>query len=268
MKIERESSIALYVQIADRLARDIAEGRYKPFERLPSEPALMARFGVSRVTVRQALALLARQGLVSAKQGKGTFVGGPVVRHELQDLRGFYDALVTKGHTPETRLLKFEPVQAPASIELALGAAGREVMFLQRVYSLQGQPFALASAWLPPAAARVSWDEASRNPIYSILEELLGLRVTRAEVSILARTAEPEEAKLLELPANSPVLVMERVSYSAEGAALECSRFSIRPESYRFSLSVQGPFAITRKIQEVVPPSRGPERVSQRSRKK
>lgn len=267
MKVERDSSIALYVQVADRLARDIAEGRYKPFERLPSEQALMKRFAVSRVTVRLALALLARQGLISAKQGKGTFVGGPVVRHDLQDLRGFYDALVTKGHTPQTRLLRFEPVQAPAPIELVLGAAGREVMCLQRVYSLHGHPFALARAWLPPAAARVSWDEASRNPIYSILEELLGLRVTRAEVSILARAAEPEEAKLLELPASSSVLVMERVSYCAEGAALECSRFSIRPENYRFSLSVQGPFAITRKIQEVVLPTRGLQKTASHRKK-
>ncbi|MEW5708185.1 MAG: GntR family transcriptional regulator [Pseudomonadota bacterium] len=267
MKIERESSVALYVQIADRLARDIAEGRYKPFQRLPSEQSLMERFGVSRVTVREAIALLARQGLVVAKQGKGTFVGGPVVHHELQELRGFYDALVIKGHTPQTRLLKFEPVQAPAPIELALGAAGREVMFLRRVYSLHGHPFALASAWLPPAAAQVSWDQASRHPIYSILEELLGLRVTRAEVSILARTAEAEEAELLALPERSPVLVMERVSYSAEGAALECSRFSIRPENYRFSLSVQGPLAITRKIQEVAP-ARPTSSASQHRRKK
>lgn len=256
MKIERESSVPLYVQIADRLARDIAEGRYKAFERLPTEHELMERYRVSRITVRQAIAQLIRQGLAVSKQGKGTFVAGPVVQHELEELKGFYDTLVGQGHTPQTRLLEFGPAQTPANIELLLGAAGQKAVYLKRVYSLQGRPFALARAWLPPAAQRVSWDEAARNPLYAILQNLLGFKVVRAEVSIVARQADPEESELLALQPASPVLVMERASYSNAGEVLEVSRFSIRPENYRFRLSVQGPLAITRQIQELTAPGR------------
>ncbi len=263
MKIRRESNVALYVQIAASLARDIAERRYQPFDRLPTEHALMERFGVSRITVRQAIARLIFQGLAVAKQGKGTFVAGPVVQHELEELKGFYDTLVGQGHTPQTRLLALGPREAPSDIELMLGVkgkAGAQAMYLQRGYSLQGHPFALARAWLTPAALRISWDEAERHPLYAILKDLLGLRVARAEVAILAREADGEEADLLALTPASPVLVMERVSFSASGQALEVSRFSIRPENYRFRLSVQGPLAITRQIEQVAgarPPEDG-----------
>ncbi len=251
MDIERKSSVALYVQIAGRVAQDIRRRRYRPFERLPSEQRLVARYRVSRVTVRQALALLRRQGLVIAKQGKGTFVAGPVMRHELEGLRGFYDALVGQGLSPQTRLLEYRPGTAPKEVAARLGADGNEPVHLKRLYSVEGHPFALIDAWLAPGARKASWEEAERHPIYSILENLLRAPVARAEVSIFARGADAEETRLLELPEASAVLVMERVSYGKAGRALECSRFSIRPENYRFGLEVHGPLAITRMIREV-----------------
>ncbi|MBU1360566.1 MAG: GntR family transcriptional regulator [Gammaproteobacteria bacterium] len=249
-KLNRHHSVALYVQIADRLAKEIAEKRYKVFERLPTEHELMARLGVSRITVRQAIARLVSQGLVVSKQGKGTFVAGPVVHHELEELKGFYDTLVGQGHTPQTQLLAFGPLPAPPDIEQLLGAPQPSAMFLKRLYSLEGRPFAMVRAWLPSAAQSVSWDDAVRHPLYAILRDLLGLPVARAEVGIVARQADDEEARLLELEPSSPVLVMERMSLSKDGRALEISRFSIRPENYRFRLSVQGPLAITSQIQE------------------
>jgi len=259
-KLRRHSHVAMYVQIADSIARDIAERRYRPLDRLPTERALMERFAVSRITVRQAIARLIFQGLAVAKQGKGTFVAGPVVQHELEELQGFYDALVKQGHVPRTRLLELGPRAAPSDVELMLGVKGKSApraVYLKRSYFLQGRPFALARAWLPPAARRVSWDEAETHPLYAILQDLLGRRVARAEVSIVARDADGEEADVLDLAPASPVLVMERVSYGARGEALEISRFSIRPENYRFRMSVQGPLAITRHIEEVGRPSRG-----------
>ncbi len=251
MKLNRDSSVALYIQIAEALARDIGRMRFKAFDRLPSESELMARYGVSRVTVRQAVARLVSQGLAIAKQGKGAFVAGPVVQHELEELQGFYDSLVGQGHAPQTRLLEFGPGRTPPGIAQLLCTAGEQAVYLKRIYSLQRRPFALARAWLPPSARKVSRDQASRNPLYAILQILLALKVARAEVGIIARSADPEEAELLELRPGSPVLVMERTSYASTGAALEISRFSILPENYRFRLTVEGPLAITRQIQEV-----------------
>ena len=134
----------------------------------------MKRFGVSRVTVRQAIARLTREGLAVSKQGKGSFVAGPVVQHELESLRGFYDTLVAQGHAPQTDLLAFGPARTPADIGQLLRTGGQQAVYLKRIYSLHRRPFALARAWLPPVAHRVTWDEAARNPLYAILQNLLG----------------------------------------------------------------------------------------------
>lgn len=257
MGLRRQSSVALYLQIAAVLARDIAAQRYKPHGRLPTERQLMQRHGVSRITVRQAIARLVLQGLAVSKQGKGSFVAGPVVQHELQALQGFYDTLVVQGHEPKTRLLDFGPRAAPEDLALLLGGKGeRQAVYLARSYFMRERPFALARAWLTPAARGVSWEDAERHPLYAILQSLLGLKVARAELGIIARGADAEEAARLGVKRGSPVLVMERTSYAARGDALEISRFSIRPESYRFRLGVQGPLAITRQIERVSPGAR------------
>jgi GntR family transcriptional regulator len=261
-RIRRESSVALYMQIASALAGEIERHRFKPSGRLPAEQELMKRYGVSRITVRQAIARLILQGLVVSKQGKGTFVAGPVVQHQLEGLQGFYDALVGQGHVPRTRLLEFGPRRAPADIAPLLAAQdSRDPVYLERSYVLDDRPFALARAWLPAAAKRVSWEQAERYPLYAILQDILGEKVARAELGIVARSADPEESRLLELPAGSPVLVLERISYGPADQALEISRFSIRPENYRFRLGVQGPIAVTRQIEEVeAAPARRPAR--------
>lgn len=253
MQIDRNSSVALYEQVANLLAAEIASGRRRAFDRLPSEQECMKMLGVSRVTVRQAIGLLEKRGVVEVRQGKGTYVAGPVVQHELEELRGFYDALVTEGLSPTTRLLAFEPQTPPAEVAATLQSGEAPAIRLKRLYELHGQPFALARAWLPPGASRVAWEDAATHPLYSILQKLLGLRVERADVGIIARAVDDEESRLLALPPSSPVLIMERVSYGSDGRALECSCFTIRPENYRFTLSVRGPLAITRKIREVAP---------------
>ncbi len=259
-KIDRDSNVALYRQIADRLAADIGSGLLAPFARLPSEQDLMQRLGVSRITIRQALGALSREGLVEARQGKGTYVCGPVVTHELEELKGFYDSLVATGHVPETQLVTFDAEAPPDQIRTLFGIGAEPVMRLERVYRLHGHPFAVARAWLPPIARSVTRQQAARHPIYAILQTLLGRSVAGAEVGIMAHEADEVEAGLLALPPRSPVLIMERTSYAADGGALEHSRFIIRPESYRFNLSVKGPLAITRQIGQVgrPPPSARP----------
>jgi GntR family transcriptional regulator len=249
--VKRDSHVTLYVQIADQLAQEMVTGKYQPFDRLPSEQELMARFQVSRVTVRQAIAQLLRQGLVVAKQGKGTFVKGPVMRHGLQDLKGFYDTLVFQGLEPETRLLEFAPAAPPPRVAgLMKAKAGERLVVLKRLYYLKSHPFALVAAYLPSAATRVTWEQACEHPIYSVLEEVLAIKIARADVSIRAQQAGKEVASMLDLQPRMPVLVMERVSYSAASEPCEHSVFTIRPETYEFHLSVRGPLQITSSIKK------------------
>jgi GntR family transcriptional regulator len=248
MDIDRDTAVTLYQQIADRLRADIERGAFAPDGKLPAERELMIRFGVSRVTVRQALAQLLSAEQVVRKQGKGTFVAGSKVRHDLHALRGFYDLLVQQGVRPETRLLEFSSSPPPASSSRVKGAAGPQFL-LRRLYLVDDVPIALVSASLPAEASAISWQQANENPIYRILETLLGLRVTRASMRIRVQPAGAAVGRLLGLGAKSSVLVMERESFAANDRSLEKTLFYIRPERYEFVMSVSGALPVSSAIQ-------------------
>lgn len=247
--LARESHVALYRQIAQRLENEIADGGYASLQRLGPEHALMRRFNVSRITVRQAIDELVRKGLVVRKQGKGTFVGGPSIRHDLHDLRGFFDVFLSQGRKPETKLLSFAPVEPPPEIAARLGLAnGERPMHFQRLYVLDGKPVGVTEAWLTPAASRVTWTEVEVHSTYAILQKLLGYRITRADMSIRAGIAGRTVAKLLAIPARASVLLLTRVSFDTVATPREVTHFTVNSEAYEFTLSAEGPLPISSSL--------------------
>lgn len=242
--LRRDSHVALYAQVADLLRHEIAAGGHPSSGRLPSEHDLMRRFGVSRVTVRQAIDLLIKEGLVVRKQGKGTYLAGAVVRHGLQELRGFYDVMAAQGLEPETRLLKFEPAEPPPGVLARLGPQGGSLMRLQRLYSLDGAPLGLATTWLPAEARRVTWEQAESHPSYAILQRLLGIRIARASIAIRGRLAGRALGRLLQVSPKSAVLVLDRTSYDVEDRPRELTEFVVNSDSYEFTLAAEGPLPI------------------------
>lgn len=247
--LDRTSIEPLYRQIAARLGRAIDDGTLAPGARLPSEPELMAAHAVSRVTVRQAIAALQREGRVAARRGKGTFVLGSVVRHDLDALRGFRDVLLDQGHRPRTELVAFGPDAGasdgprPDDVDLPVR--------LERRYVLDGRPFALVVGWLPRAAATLGRARAERLAIYQILDEVLGLHVARADVTIRSQRAAPAVARHLGLRRGAQVLVMERRSSTPSADACECTRIHIVPDRFEFRLGVPGPLEIAPAIRPV-----------------
>ena len=246
--LARDSHVAMYRQLARQLREPIARGDYKTGGKIPTEPQLSRRFGVSRITARQAVDALAREGLVIRKQGKGTFVARPLVHHDLMDLRGIYDGLVAQGLDPQTELLDFRRAVPPARVAARLGTSLRKLLHWRRLFVLRGKPFAVAVVYLNTGRSRIAREQVDRNPTYSILERLLGERIGRADVSIRYQRAEPEFARVLQLPKGAPLMVFERVSYNADGVPLEHSLYHARAEAYEFSLTVRGKLPITRAL--------------------
>lgn len=242
--LSRDSQVALYVQIAEHLHLEIESGLYGSSGRLPSEQALVARFGVSRVTVRLAIGRLMNDGLVVRKQGKGTFVAGTLVRHNLKDLKGFYDTFVSQGLNPKTELLKFETARPPPEVADVLGVEKGNLVLLQRLYRLDNVPIGLVTTWLPIVAKKVTWAEAESHYSYSILQDLLGLAVARAEISIRGQRAGKVLGKVLRLTPESPVLVLERISFGPRDEPREFARFSVNSETYEFRLNAEGPLPL------------------------
>lgn len=251
-RLNRESATALYMQIADRLRADIDGGIFTTDSKLPAESELTRRFGVSRVTVRQAIAQLLAEGYVVSKQGKGTFISRQKFLHDLKPMRGFYDALVAQGVEPKTKLLEFTPIVTAESVRHAFGSeSDGECFQLKRLYLVDDEPIALVVSILPPEASGLTWEQVNCNPIYVLLESLLDSPITKAEVRIRARSAGASVGQILGLPARAALLVMERESFGSDGRLREKTSFHIRPENYEFTLSVQGPLPVGSSIKNV-----------------
>ena len=244
--LERSSPMALYQQMALRLESDIAQGRLRPFEKLPSEIELMAQYGVSRITVRQAVDLLVRRGLAVRRHGKGTFISGPALNYDLHELRGIYETLRATGLSLRTKLIDFAPHAPTERVRKLLGARKRS-MRLKRLYYVDERPLGLLVCWLPPSAERFTVADAKSNTVYGLLR-MLDLDVNRADLKIGGRAAGRELGRLLGCAAGAPLLELERVSYGSDDSAREVTEFYVRSDGYHFTLSLRGPMPLADNI--------------------
>lgn len=244
--LDRASAEPLYRQLANTLLRMIDTGALVAGQRLSSESSLMTQYGISRITVRQAIALLAHHGKVTAHRGKGTFVAGRVVRHDLDALQGFYAALRSQGIEPQTKLIEWS---ADAGAFDENRPAGTDLpVRLKRLYSIDDRPFALVVGYLPQAATALGKARAERLSVYEILADFMDVRVARAMVTIRCERAPNEVTRLLGLKKADMVLVMERQSFTGNDQPCEFMRIFIVPERYEFRLRVTGQFEIARAV--------------------
>lgn len=250
--IDRAAAQPLYQQLAGHLLQQIDGGRLRPGQRLPSEPELMEMHGVSRVTVRQAVALLVRGGKLVTQRGKGTFVAGAVVRHELDALQGFHESLRSQGIEPQTTLLDWSPDAGTLDAELPAGLA--LPVRLRRLYAVDERPFAVVTGWLPAGAAAVGRARAARLNVYEILSQFMGVRVDHADVTIRSERAPRDIAQLLGVPRSAMVLLMQRQSFDRAGRVCEFMRIHIVPERYEFRLRVHGEMELARAVHQTALP--------------
>ncbi len=249
--LSRDSHVAMHRQLAQRLRTAIANGIHKPGDRIPTEPELIERYNVSRITARQAVESLAAEGLVIRKQGKGTFVAEPVVRHNMLDLRGIYDEMVAQGLEPKTEIVEFIEAVPPPRVAEQLRTGARPLISWKRLYRLKGVPFGLSCVHLSLSDGKVTREQVERHPTYSVLEKLLGYSIERADVSISYQRATQELRKILRLPAGAPIMMLERISYSGDGVPREHTLYYAKAESYVFSIKVRGKLPITESFREV-----------------
>jgi GntR family transcriptional regulator len=251
VKLRRDSHVALHRQLAQRLRSAIASGAYRPGDRLPAEPDLAARHGVSRITARQAVIQLVREGLVVRRQGKGTFVADPPVQHDLVDLRGIYDELVARGVNPTTELLDYGETVPPPNVAERLRSGARRVLHYKRLYLRRGEPFAVSWAYLSPTVPVMPRELVAAHTTYHLFERFMRLKISHADLSVRARPASHELRTLLRLRAGTPLIALERVSYLTDGSPAEYTLYCANAENYEFALKVRGKVPITPAMQVV-----------------
>ena len=203
MLIDPESPMPLYYQIKRELTERIIRGDYSDTGKLPSESQLQAEFEVGRATIRKAIDELAKRGLVVKHHGKGVFLAPPKMEQHLLSFYSFTQEMIDKGFTPSTEVLEIETKAAPASVASALGLQKRtDVIRIVRVRSADGEPLIYETSYLPASLAPgLTRERVSEMPLYEIIEEDYGLRLSRAIESFEPVNLGPYEARILGVPA-------------------------------------------------------------------
>lgn len=223
--IDRESPVPYYFQLKEFLAGEISSGRWAIGWQLPSEPALSGHFGVSRATVRQALAELENEGLIRTERGKGTFVSRPRSSWLIQSKASFYEEATRLGHAVHSRVLLRElgklPDWAAQALELPRHSDG---VRLERVRDIDGRTVMYVQNYLPGEyAAPVFEADLESSSLYAALHGR-GLRIAGGRRVLDAEAADDRLAGLLRVGTGTPVLFVESVSWDASGRAFECYR--------------------------------------------
>jgi GntR family transcriptional regulator len=230
------SGSPLYERVESVLAGDIADGSLPPETQLPSEDGFVARFKVSRTTVRKAIQNLVERGLVEVRRGKGTFVTQPKITQELTELTGFVEDMQASGRTPTARLLdrRVLAVDEVVAHHLAL-APGTLVVRLQRVRLADGVAISFDETYLlREIGEKVAADNLEAEPVFALLEDKYGTPLVEAEYKLEAAAADLVAAQALEVPAGSPIFLIERTSYTTGNRPIDYERLHYRGDLIRF----------------------------------
>jgi GntR family transcriptional regulator len=217
----------LYQQIKALITRELQAGVWKPGEAIPSELELAARFKVSQGTVRKAIDELAADNLLVRRQGKGTFVA----THAEQQIQYRFLRLMPDDGSAlgmARRLLDCRRTRAPADVARMLECkSGDAVVQLRRLLLADTKPVVLDDIWLPGVLFKGLTAERLadyKGPMYGMFEADFGVRMIRAEERIRAQAADAASAEWLAVPLGSPLLSVERLSFTYGDKPVELRR--------------------------------------------
>ncbi len=239
--LSKNASVPLYLQVKTTLEAEIGDGKYSIDKRLPSERELCERFGVSRMTARQALKELERDGLVFSRVGKGTFINEPKIDQQLRNLTGFSQDISTRGARPSSIVLSAQIVPATAHIAAVLNLMqGAEVIELSRLRFSNDLPLCIETANLPHyLCPNILKNDFAHESLYAVFQRDYGHRLVRAEQTMEASLASSRELEILQMTAPASVLRIERLTYNQNDTLLEYVVSAYRGDRYKFRLTLQ-----------------------------
>jgi GntR family transcriptional regulator len=241
--IDKANPLPYYQQLADLLRHEIGTRQaHGGLSQLPSENELAERHGISRATVRHALDVLERDGWIYREKGKGSFACVRRVEQELTQLVSTSEEMRRRGWSLITRVVSLERVAAAPYVGTALGLApATPVYALCRLRIVNGEPLSLQTAYLPLELCPKLEENNLTLSLYRLLESRYGLRLWTAREVLRARCATPAEAQILQILEDMPVMYSERVTYAANGAAVEYLEAAWRGDRYDFTVRLVRP---------------------------
>jgi GntR family transcriptional regulator len=241
--LDRNSPVPYYIQLKLALEAQIESGAWQAGDRIPGEAELCELFGVSRTVVRQGLKEMEFEGRIIRQKGRGTFIAQPVITSKslVHSLIGFHQDMSDRGFALESEVL--EQGIVPASDKEAGYLQVEPMTPLTKVLRLrfvENEPIVLVTSFLPYEICRelVNADLAGES-LYAFLDEQCGLRVARGSRRISAVSANEFEAEKLQIEKGSPLIKLESISFTKDGAPLEYFDALFRGDRSRFEVEVK-----------------------------
>ena len=206
-----DSPIPRYLQVADLLRQRIARGVWAQGQRLPSLDELGVEFGVARVTVRQSIELLARDGLVSPQQGRGTFVTGQPNNERWLNVVTTLDELSRVYRDTDPQIVNIDESTSAPALRPGEGTPAERYVFMRRVHSRDGRPYCVINIHLDERIFRRSPKRFRDETVIPLLTHMKGVTIARAHQVLTIGTADMEVARLIDVPVNAAVAEVRRV---------------------------------------------------------
>jgi GntR family transcriptional regulator len=242
-KLQNSSACAtpLFAQVRDALREHILSGSLEVGRKLPSEGELEASYGVSRITIRQALADLHGSGLIEKINGKGSYVRRPEPPRGLGPLTGFYETMRRRGHTALGKVSAVKHSKAStliaANLKIPSGSPVASVTIMRMV---DGEPYARHIAYANAnLIEKLVEEDLETNDLITIAQERLGYRLDHSDLDISADIADAKMAKSLAISEGAPILRLCIASIDARGEPLIFSEFVGRGDRFHYLLTVK-----------------------------
>jgi GntR family transcriptional regulator len=234
------TGVTRYLQVYTVLSQALAEGSIGAGEALPSEPTLVREYGVSRTTVRRALARLAAEGSIVRRRGSGTFARGRVERFgSARQLAPILDDLRTLASNTTTRLLAFKSIPTPDFLRREWPEFGATVRVIRRIRFVKHEPIVLVTTYVPEEIGRQLTARRLGHDAALVALDRLGYHGANGEQETRAVAADPVSARLLGSGVGAPLLNVRRLVRDSKERILEYTNYVYRPDRYELHTVIE-----------------------------
>lgn len=232
--LDKKSPIPVYFQLKNIIKEDIEKRNLKPGDSLPSEREYCENFGISRMTVRQALKELESEGIIVRERGRGSFVAIP--RIEQEGLMSFTEMVKARGMKPETEIVEFLKIPA-GNLSATLGIKDEDNIFkITRARKADGIPVALETVYIPEEFVPDIEEKDLTGSLYNILKDEYGMEIKGSKTSFSATTSTPFLEELLKLEEPMPLLKVESVNFATGLIYYEVSYY--RSDQFKITVNL------------------------------
>ncbi|AWP58971.1 GntR family transcriptional regulator [Bordetella bronchiseptica] len=233
-----DSPIPRYLQLADLMRQRIARGQWGQGHRLPSLEGLVAEFGVARVTVRQAIDVLTREGLVSPQQGRGTFVTGLPPNDRWLQVQTTLAELAKVYRDTKPKIVNIDETITNPPLTAQDGVAAERYVYMRRVHEREGRPYCVINIYLDEQIFRRDPVRYRNETVIPLLVSDPALRIARAHQVLTIGTADMEVAGHLQVPVNTPIAEVRRLFLDEAGKVVYLSEVSYRGDFIHLEMNL------------------------------